>query len=224
MKKLPDCAGCPVPSERRACSVENGTAPSGCPTADADLVARTGETYCSPGISEFARQASIQEGEGYRRSSPEDPSPVPCKTRLLEVAEFAGRMNFEKLGLVFCVGLAREARRVRDFLEGKGFRVVSVICKAGRLPKEKLGVKDGEKIRPGTPESMCNPVLQAEVLNRAETDFNVVMGLCVGHDSIFLRFSKAYCTVLAVKDRVTGHNPLAAVYTLGSYYRHLEGE
>lgn len=84
---------------------------------------------------------------------------------------------------------------------------------------------DSEKIRPGTAESMCNPVLQAMVLNRARTDFNIVMGLCVGHDSIFLKHSEAYCTVLVAKDRPTGHNPAAAVYTLDSYYRYLkEGE
>lgn len=29
-------------------------------------------------------------------------------------------------------------------------------------------------------------------------------------------------TVLAVKDRVTGHNPLAAVYCSNAYYRRLK--
>jgi hypothetical protein len=29
--------------------------------------------------------------------------------------------------------------------------------------------------------------------------------------------ARAYTTVLAAKDRVTGYNPLAAIYTLGSY-------
>ena len=65
---------------------------------------------------------------------------------------------------------------------------------------------------------MCNPIAQAEILNQADTDFNVVIGLCVGHDSLFLSHSKKMCTVLAVKDRLLGHNPLAAVYTNHSYY------
>ena len=69
---------------------------------------------------------------------------------------------------------------------------------------------------------MCNPVLQAMILNREGTDFNVILGLCVGHDSLFLKYSEALCTVLAVKDRVLGHNPLAAVYNLDSYYRSLK--
>jgi uncharacterized metal-binding protein len=48
------------------------------------------------------------------------------------------------------------------------------------------------------------------------------MGLCVGHDSLFLKYSNALCTVLAAKDRLLGHNPLAAIYTIESYYRSLK--
>jgi uncharacterized metal-binding protein len=69
---------------------------------------------------------------------------------------------------------------------------------------------------------MCNPILQAQVLNSEQTELNILLGLCVGHDSLFLKYAEAPCTVLAVKDRVTGHNPLAALYTLDSYYRALK--
>ncbi len=31
---------------------------------------------------------------------------------------------------------------------------------------------------------MCNPVLQALIMNDAKVDFNVLLGLCVGHDSM----------------------------------------
>jgi uncharacterized metal-binding protein len=65
---------------------------------------------------------------------------------------------------------------------------------------------------------MCNPILQAMIANDAGTDFNIVLGLCVGHDSLFFRHAKAPSTVLAVKDRVTGHNPLACIYLSGNYY------
>jgi uncharacterized metal-binding protein len=69
---------------------------------------------------------------------------------------------------------------------------------------------------------MCNPVLQAMILNDEKTQFNILLGLCVGHDSLFFKYAQAPCTVLAVKDRLLGHNPLAAVYTLDSYYRALK--
>ena len=126
-------------------------------------------------------------------------------------------MGYEKLGFAFCGGLAKEAAVVDGILKSHGFEVVSVVCKAGAVAKEEIGVTDDEKIFIGQHESMCNPILQAELLNDAATDFNVVLGLCVGHDSLFFRYAKAPTTVLAVKDRVTGHNPLACIYTIGTY-------
>lgn len=218
----PSCARCPFTAEERLCSVENGESPSTCPTLDSDLIDEIRKEYRDPRIREFARQASVQEGVGYSGRGPGNTAPKPAKPRILEIVEFAGRMNYSKLGLVFCTGLSREAAIVESFLSDKGFRVVSVICKAGRIPKEEIGIEDHEKIRPGTNEPMCNPMLQAFALNRADTEFNIVMGLCVGHDSIFLKYSEAFCTVLAAKDRLTGHNPLAAIYTLDSYYRYLK--
>lgn len=218
----PSCASCPFPREERLCSIENGKSPAACPTRDSDLIDEVRKEYSDPGVREFARQASVQEGEGYWGKGPGNTAPKPAKPRILEIAEFAGRMNYSKLGLVFCTGLSREAAIVQSFLSDKGFQVVSVICKAGRIPKEVIGVEDHEKIRPGTDEPMCNPILQARALNKAGTEFNIVMGLCVGHDSVFFKYSEAFCTVLVAKDRLTGHNPLAAIYTLDSYYRYLK--
>jgi len=218
----PLCARCPFSTEERLCFVESGKSPSTCPTRNEDLIEEALNEYSDPGIREFALQASVQEGEGYSGRGRGNTAPKPAKPRILEIAEFAGKMHYSKLGLVFCTGMSREAAIVESFLSDKGFQVVSVICKAGRIPKEKIGVKDHEKIRPATDESMCNPVLQAMALNKAGTEFNVVMGLCVGHDSIFFKYSEAFCTVLAAKDRPSGHNPLASVYTLDSYYRYLK--
>ena len=146
----------------------------------------------------------------------------PAKTRIEEIAEFAGKMGFRRLGLAFCVGLRKEARVVAGFYRGRGFEMVSVICKVGCVDKETIGLTGDQKIVPGRPEAMCNPVVQALVLNRARTELNILLGLCVGHDSLFLAHAGAPCTVLAVKDRVLGHNPLAAVYNLDSYYRSLK--
>jgi len=116
------------------------------------------------------------------------------------------------------MGLSQEARIVDGMFRRQGFEVVSVVCKVGRMLKEEIGIKDDEKIFIGTDETACNPILQAKVLNSASTGLNVLLGLCVGHDSLFFKYAQAYNTVLAVKDRVSGHNPLAAVYTSGSYY------
>ena len=116
----------------------------------------------------------------------------------------------------FAVNSAKNERSCYDWLE-----TVSVMCKVGGIDKAAIGIQEEEKLHPGRFEAMCNPIAQAEILNQADTDFNVVIGLCVGHDSLFLSHSKKMCTVLAVKDRLLGHNPLAAVYTNHSYYGFL---
>ena len=106
-------------------------------------------------------------------------------------------------------------------LKNQGFETVSVACKVGSVPKEEIGVKDSEKVFIGEYESMCNPILQAAIVNDAKTDFNILLGLCVGHDSLFFKYAEAPTTVLAVKDRATGHNPLGPIYLSGNYYSWL---
>ena len=66
---------------------------------------------------------------------------------------------------------------------------------------------------------MCNPIAQAELLNSQDTQFNICLGLCVGHDSLFYQYSKALVTTLVVKDRVLAHNPAGAVYCSEGYYK-----
>jgi uncharacterized metal-binding protein len=141
------------------------------------------------------------------------------KTRIEEIIEFAGKMDYQRLGLAFCIGLRQEAKIVEKIFSAKGFDVVSAVCKVGRIPKDQIGVGKDQQIAPDTTEAMCNPILQALILNKENTDFNVLIGLCVGHDSLFFKYAGAPSTVLAVKDRLLGHNPLAAVYNADSYYR-----
>ena len=74
-------------------------------------------------------------------------------------------------------------------------------------------------LRPGTREVMCNPIAQAKLLNKAETELNICLGLCVGHDSMFYKYSDALVTTLVAKDRVTGHSPAAAIYCADSYFK-----
>jgi uncharacterized metal-binding protein len=99
--------------------------------------------------------------------------------------------------------------------------VCTVCCKVGSFDKERLGLRDDEKVSPGEYEALCNPVAQAALLAKAGTQLNVVVGLCVGHDSLFFAHSEAPVTVLVAKDRVLGHNPVAALYNADTYYRRL---
>jgi len=176
----------------------------------------------TPEICEFAKQATIQEAEGYINRNLGYEHVRASKTRIEEIMEFAEKMGYKRLGMAFCIGLRKEAKIVETMFSSKGFDIISVVCKAGRIPKEDIGVGKDQQIAPGITEAMCNPVLQAMILNQEKTDFNVLLGLCVGHDSLFFKYAEAPCTVLAVKDRLLGHNPLAAVYNLDSYYRCLK--
>lgn len=110
-------------------------------------------------------------------------------------------MNYRKIGIAFCKGLHKEARVVAGLFRSQGFEVVSVICKTGGTSKEAAGIPEECKIHPGQFEAMCNPIGQASLLNEQKTEFNVAIGLCVGHDSLFYRYSDAPVTTLVAKDR-----------------------
>ena len=137
-------------------------------------------------------------------------------TRVQEIMEFARKIGARKIGIANCIGLIREARIFAKILRANGFEPYAVVCKVEGRAKNSVGIPEKcEEIGP----AMCNPVLQARLLNKAGTDLNVVIGLCVGHDSLFYRYSDAYVTTLVTKDRVTGNNPAAALYTAESYYK-----
>jgi uncharacterized metal-binding protein len=218
-----DCAGCPFKNADRYCMNLEGKHPENCPSRNQqDVVALAAQEYEKPEIRAFAYAASVQEGEGYADRERGYAFVKPLKPRIVEIAEFARRMSYRRLGLIFCAGLAREGKLVADFYRSRGFEVVSALCKIGQVPKETIGIADDQKIAIGRHESMCNPISQAMLMNAAKTEFNILLGLCVGHDSLVFKYSEAFCTVLAAKDRVLGHNPLVAVYTMDSYYRYLK--
>ena len=216
----PSCAHCEQPQPERICMTESGKGSKRCPTlTPRKVLEEANQVYDDPAVREFARQASIQEASCYANRHQQPYVMQPTKTRIIEIAEFSKRMGYRLLGLAFCIGLAKEAQAVQEILEIRGFDVVSVLCKAGRTPKKDLGLRKEETIMQDMDEPLCNPVYQAKLMNHQNTDFNIVLGLCVGHDSLFFKYAEAPTTVLAVKDRVTGHNPLAAIYLSETYYQ-----
>ena len=222
--KSPNCAKCPS----RVCEPQIGVeeqppfdkVPNFCPMINmTDTIQKAMTQYDDPETLEFARQASIQEFECYEQTPEGRRTKNP---RILELIEFSKKCGYKKLGLAFCAGLSSEARTLTEILENHGFEVVSVRCKVGATPKEKIGIKPEQKIAgPAKWESMCNPITQAEIMNEEKVDFAIMLGLCLGHDTLFIKHCRVPMTVIAVKDRVTGHNPLAALYTINSYYKRL---
>lgn len=218
MKEKTECAKC----TRVVCNSKAFLkGPSNCPTkTKKGLIQKALVEYDDPQTREFARQASIQEFECYMHLPEGLTTRYP---RVEEIVQFAKKMGYKKLGIAFCGGLTDEAKMLTRILENRGFEVASVCCKAGAIPKERIGITEEQKIDgAGAFEAMCSPITQAEILNDEGTEFNILVGLCVGHDSLFFKYSKAPVTVLVAKDRVFGHNPVMGLYLASSpYYRKL---
>lgn len=197
--------------------------PGNCPSKkNADIIESSFSRY--KGSSEDARIAQVAarvEGLCYQ--------PVPGSdavnarwTRVEDTIAFAKLMGYRKIGIATCIGLLDESERLCAILTAQGFEPMSVCCKAGSIDKMELGLKESDKVRPGTFEPACNPIAQAKILNRAKSDMNIIVGLCIGHDMLFAKYSKAPVTTLVVKDRVTNHNPAAVLYGQNFYYKRLQ--
>lgn len=133
-------------------------------------------------------------------------------------------MEYKRIGIGTCIGLLNEAYQLEKIFRAQEFKVFSICCKVGGIDKSDIGIPDKFKIRENTYEAMCNPIAQAKILNSFKTDLNIIVGLCVGHDILFTKYSDAPVTTLVVKDRVTGHNPVAVLYTQSFYYSRLHKE
>jgi len=131
---------------------------------------------------------------------------VRGSNRLEEIRNFARQAGVKRIGIAHCVSMPKEAAAVRQFLSAD-FEVFSVDCKWGRVSKnEMLGI-EGSSI-------MCNPAGQAEFLKEKQTQLNISMGLCVGHDMLFSQKSDVAVTTLVVKDRVNNHNPIEGIRSM----------
>lgn len=159
-------------------------------------------------LRRFVVLAALVEGRGYKKW-----------TRVEEVVEFARLIGARKIGIACCFGLKAEGKILTEVLQRNGFEVRIVLCKCGGMPKEEFGIKDEDKVRPGRFEAICNSVGQALLLNHEETDLNVLVGQCVGHDSVLIKLLRAPTVVLIAKDRVLGHNPAAALHLHQSYFK-----
>ena len=198
------------------CYRQESRFPEFCPgeAVEPSVLQRVTHEYC--GDADDARTAMVAaevEGLYYGKL-----------TRVEEVLAFARRLGVHKIGIATCIGLIEESRVFSKILKRNGFEPYSVLCKIGSVDKSKMGLEEELKIKPGVFEGMCNPILQAKLLDEWGSELNVIVGLCVGHDALFCKHSAALVTTLVVKDRVLAHNPAAALYTRNSYYSRLMEE
>ena len=126
--------------------------------------------------------------------------------RVEETMEFARRVGAVKIGLAYCCELKAEAELYAKILDINGFETYMIDCKAGDF--------DAGEVLAGQPNGhkLCNPVLQAQLLNKACVDMNILMGLCAGSDALFVRNAAAMTTIMINKDRLTCNNPAVTLY------------
>ncbi len=197
--EAPQCAKCTV--FRCRTRAKDTKLPPFCPTQKyPDLAKESVEKHKLP--ENMAINLAWRE-MGDRLSNPKKGRDMWSWTRVDEIMEYANIRGMKKLGIATCSGLMVEAKLLYNILEQNGFNTVSVACFCGEVTPEDVGI--GGNI-------FCNPIMQALVLNREKTELNIMLGLCLGHDILFLRHSKAETTPLVVKDRALGHNPVVALY------------
>ncbi|ANZ44503.1 DUF1847 domain-containing protein [Cloacibacillus porcorum] len=162
--------------------------------------------YADPEDRRMMRAASEVEAEYYGEIN-----------RIQEIILFSQKMGYKKLGIAFCAALSEEAAKLSQILENY-FEISTVNCKVCGVEKSEMGAMESDKVGPIS----CNPIEQAEVLNAANTDLNLLLGLCVGHDALFIKYSQAPVVPVAAKDRVIAHNPLGALYCSAIFKRMMK--
>lgn len=122
------------------------------------------------------------------------------KSRLQELIDFARLSGFKKIGVANCKGVQPYADKLTDRLKEEGFEVFGINCKESGL--------DGGDICEEMAGPCCDPVSQATYLNEQKTDFNINVGLCLGHGLLFQKYSEAEVTTFLVKDFATNHKSI----------------
>jgi len=133
--------------------------------------------------------------------------------RVAELIYFCLGMSYSRLGVAYCVDLTEPAGILIGLLR-RFFEVHSVCCKVGGTEVDDTLV-EGKKAGEDAAIS-CNPLGQAAILNELKTDLNIIVGLCMGVDSLFTQASQAPVTTLFVKDKSLVNNPIGAIYS--DYY------
>ena len=161
-------------------------------------IEKVNKVYAEPEVVDLYTAACVvgKKNDGYR-------------SRIEEALDFAREMRFYRVGFAACVAFGKELEVIRRLFEQAGIEVFGAGCQIGRSSATDRGLPHLEAY---PDNSTCNPIAQAEILNKAQTQLNFIIGLCMGHDILFNRYSRAPVSTLIVKDRLLGNNPAAAIY------------
>lgn len=122
------------------------------------------------------------------------------KSRIQEMLDFIKVSGFNRIGVANCASMQKYADKLADILKSAGLSVSAVNCKESGLC--------GENVCTELTGPCCDPIFQADYLNTQGTEFNINVGLCLGHGLIFQKHSKAPVTTFVVKDAATSHKSI----------------
>lgn len=167
--------------------------PKDCPSLDEELMLDIKTQYIGEIDSKLSHESAMTHIEATERLS-----------RLDETIDFIRRCGYKNIGIAFCKMSKKDAHIVADRLVKEGFTVNSVVCSIGGISDKMLERENETVFKDKGYSTMCNPIGQATLLETSGTQFNILMGLCVGHDTMFVLHSKTPMTVLSIKDRKIG--------------------
>lgn len=130
------------------------------------------------------------------------------KTRLKGTIDFCKKIGYKKTWISILSWFIKRNVSIQSY---NGFDVGLLICKIGSIDRHTIGINNCDV-------AMCNSIVQAELFNQQKTNFNIVLGLCVDHNTLLFSYFDAPVIVFVVKNRVWAYNSLGTVYLVDSYY------
>lgn len=197
-EKLPESYGCL--SCKTAASFKGSVErmPKSCPTLTHQDLTTDISAYLSNPLQKIMQVAD---------ETPFTPDRV-LRNRVEELIFYAHKMGYQRLGIAFCVSLIQEAQSLAKRLIGEHLEAVPVCCRVGAVDYSEIGLP---KAHPDKFCSICNPIAQSKLLNAANVDLVIQLGLCLGYDIILQTACTAPVTTLVVKDRVLDHHTVQAL-------------
>ncbi|SDP84157.1 DUF1847 domain-containing protein [Desulforhopalus singaporensis] len=110
------------------------------------------------------------------------------RPRIEEALHFAKQLNCTRVGLAACAAFENETRILKSLFRKEGIQVFCTNCPIGGVTAEERGLPQlAEYIN-----SACNPIAQAKILNRERTELNFIVGLCMGHDMVYVKIQTRF--------------------------------
>lgn len=195
------CASC----TKKSCLLHNQeNPPLNCPMQDQDTLSKCKKEYFDKdgGKLYLSTMETAMEAKDLG------------ETRTLEAIRFAKKNGWKKIGIAHCIGFCNEAAAASKLIKKAGLECETVVCTNGginlcdymSIPTKHLDdVENNYAVG-------CNPIGQAKYLEKANTDYNLIFGLCVGHDALFTKYSHVLTSVIMVKDRSRYRDPISGLF------------